>query len=255
MLNWYKVRNKGEKATDVYIYDEISIYGITAESFISDISDVKTPVINLHLNTPGGYVFDGFAIYNALQQHKSKVVVHIDGLAASAGSIIAMAGDEVKMAANAFLMIHRPWSMVIGNASDMRNEAKVLDNIGGSLIDTYVKKTGLDHKVITDWLADETWFNADEALKHGFVDAVVDDKEIENKHNLNDFGNVPEQAKEYHDDKPTLRMAEQALREAGFSRAASKSILTGANRREAEGDDCLDLVNVIYSAKRRLKNG
>ena len=101
---------------------------------------ITAGTINVRINSPGGNVFDGVAIANAIKSHPAKTVVYIDGIAASIASIIALAGDEVVMAENAFFMFHEAWSITIGSAEDLRKEADLLDKIDGVLAQTYVKK-------------------------------------------------------------------------------------------------------------------
>ena len=102
----YRIEAKADAEATVYIYDEVSWWGVSAQQFAKDLAAIKAETIHLRLNSPGGAVFDGMAIYNALKAHQAKVVVHIDGLAASIASVIAMAGAEVRMAENAFLLVY-----------------------------------------------------------------------------------------------------------------------------------------------------
>ena len=134
MKNWYSICALNEGA-EISIYDEIGAYGVSAKAFLADLGKLpdKAP-LTLRLNSPGGSVFDAVAIYNALQRHAGTVTVSIDGIAASAASYIAMAGDEIIMPENAFLMIHDPSGMVMGTAGDMRSMAEALEKIGASLL-------------------------------------------------------------------------------------------------------------------------
>jgi ATP-dependent protease ClpP protease subunit len=127
----------------------------------------------VRINSPGGDVFDGFAIYNLLNQHEGKVTVYVDGLAASAASVIAMAGDEIVMADNALMMIHDPWTMSVGNAAEMRETASLLDKISGSILTTYLSKSNLEAADITQKMKDESWFNAVEAVEFGFATSIA----------------------------------------------------------------------------------
>lgn len=191
--NWYRMEAKAEEAT-VYIYDEIGFWGITADAFVKDLNKLTAKTITLRLNTPGGSVFDGVAIYNALVNHPATINTHIDGLAASMGSIVALAGDKVHMAQNAQYMIHQPWSMVIGDAATMRKEAEVLDKISaGSFVSTYAAKTGLQAEEINTMMDAETWLNADEAKERGFVDEITGKAESAAKHDLSHFARVPDE--------------------------------------------------------------
>ena len=142
MASWYAIRARGTGA-EVAIYDEIGAYGVSAKGFLAELGALPegTPV-DLRLNSPGGSVFDAVAIHNALKRHAGPVTVWIDGIAASAASYIAMAGDEIVMPENAFLMIHDPAGLVMGTAADMRAMAEALDKVGGSLAAGYAAKSG-----------------------------------------------------------------------------------------------------------------
>jgi ATP-dependent Clp protease protease subunit len=127
MNSWYTIRARSSGA-EVLIYDEIGAYGVTAKGFLAELGALEEGAeIDLRLNSPGGSVFDAVAIYNALKRHNGAVTVWIDGIAASAASYIAMAGDKVIMPENAFLMIHDPSGVVMGTAEDMRSTASALD--------------------------------------------------------------------------------------------------------------------------------
>lgn len=188
---WYNMTINND-VSDVYIYDEVSWAGVTADDFVKDLNDIKSGTIRLHINTPGGNVFDGITIYNALKQHQAKVETYIDGLAASIGSIIAMAGDDVYMSENAFFMIHSPFCITAGSAEDLRKTAEMLDKIGETIINTLSKESGSDIEKVKGWVADETWFTAKEALDAGFVDKIIDGEEVDNKYDLSVFDNAPE---------------------------------------------------------------
>ena len=225
----YKIENKAdENEATVYIYDEIGWFGIMAEIFVKEMETIKAKTVHIRLNTPGGDVFDGTAIANAIKQHKSKTIIHIDGLAASIGSIIALAGDEIHMAENAFFMFHEAWSFVIGNASNMRDEADLLDKIDGVLAKTYAKKTGKEVNEIKDLMSAETWLTAEEALEMGMIDSIEEDEKDEkakaNLFDLSVFANVPDKLKG-EKQKPTARDLERVLRDAGLSSKEAKAVL------------------------------
>jgi len=170
--SWYSIQAKADQAAEISIYDEIGFWGVTAKQFIGDLKAIDATAIKLAINSPGGAVFDALAIYNALRQHPASVEVTIMGVAASAASIIAMAGDTVVMPENAFMMIHNPLNMAYGNADDLREMADVLDKIGASLVGIYAKRTGLPEDEIKALLDAETWLNADEAVLKGFADEL-----------------------------------------------------------------------------------
>lgn len=229
-----------ETEAEILLYDEISFWGVSAEMFRRELDAISAPTINLRINSPGGDVFDSLAIYNALKEHPSRVVTHIDGVAASMASVIALAGDEVRMAENAFFMVHQPWSFVIGNATDLRKEADLLDKVAGSLSLAYTQKTGKSADEIAAIMDAETWMNADEALEAGFVDEVVRDAKEEPESiaavfDLSIFANVPESLTATPAE-PTIRDLERALRDAGLSQIAAKQFVS-AGRAAAEQRD------------------
>lgn len=171
----YEVKAAADEAT-VYLYDAIdSFFGVSANQFVKDLNAIKAPVINLRINSPGGDVFDGRAIATAISQHPSKVIAHVDGLAASAASYVAIAADEVVMAPGAFMMIHKAWTLAFGNQDDLLATAAVLEKIDQSLVETYVAKTGASAEQVAEWMAAETWFTAQEAVDQKFADRVAED--------------------------------------------------------------------------------
>lgn len=173
MPKWYEIKASVAEYTDeIYIYDEIGIWGIDAKQFIDDLNQITASNIDLHLNTPGGSVFDGNAMYNALKRHSATITTYIDGLAASMGSIIALAGEKVHMADNAMYMIHNPWTVAFGDASEIRKTADTLDKLKSSMVRIYAEKTGLAEDEVIRLMDEETWYTADEARESGFVDDV-----------------------------------------------------------------------------------
>ncbi|MCI0687234.1 MAG: Clp protease ClpP [Sporichthyaceae bacterium] len=171
--DWYRIANSADgDSAEVYIYDEIGYWGTTAADFIDQLRELDVARIDLHLNTPGGEVFDGVAIYNALVDHQAEVTVYVDALAASIGSVIAMSGDRVVMGRSSQLMIHDAWGMAIGNAADMREMADLLDKISDSVASVYVDRAGGKLSDWRDLMLAETWFTGDEAVEAGLADEV-----------------------------------------------------------------------------------
>lgn len=197
----YQIRAAAEDnaEAEILIYDEIgkSLFGdgVSAEELINELKDIAADTIHVRINSVGGQVFEGLAIYNALERHKANVITHVDGLAASIASIIAMAGDEVHIAENAFLMIHEAHGVAIGTATDMVEMAATLEKVGESLVGIYSKRTGRSGAEIATWMAAETWFNAEEALEFGFVDEITDEKAIKAHADVNAYANAPEELK------------------------------------------------------------
>jgi len=191
MNNWYSICALNEGA-EISIYDEIGAYGVSAKAFLADLGKLPDAApLTLRLNSPGGSVFDAVAIYNALQRHPGNVTVSIDGIAASAASYIAMAGDEIIMPENAFLMIHDPSGMVMGTAADMRAMAESLDKIGASLIKGYATKSGKAEKDIAVLMAAETWLDAAEAVDIGLADTLAAPVKMAASFDVSGFKNAP----------------------------------------------------------------
>jgi len=175
---WYAISKTENSASgdsvEVSIYDEIGFGGVTAKDFVAEVGKLKGQHIDLRVNSVGGSVIEGAAIYNALRRHKGGLTVHVDGLAASMASVIAMAGEEVLMADNAMLMIHNPWSMSVGDANDLRKEADVLDKLKKTLVNAYTRKTGMDSTEISSLMDAETWLDATQAVAMNFADGIED---------------------------------------------------------------------------------
>ncbi len=171
--NWYRIENAMAEEASVYIYDEIGYWGTTAAQFIEDLNGVSAPKLTVHINSPGGEVWDGIAIHSALMASKAYVTVEIDGLAASAASFIAMAGDNIRMARNATMMLHDASGMQWGNATAMRAEADLLDKVTRNIADIYSLQAG---GTADEWFAkldnQEHWYTGQEALAAGLVDEL-----------------------------------------------------------------------------------
>lgn len=191
--NWYEFKALENGATEIYVYDEIGFWGITAKDFARDLKELDPKgEINLRINSPGGSVTDGIAIYNLLKNHKAKVNTFVDGLAASMASVIAMAGDTITMPENALMMIHNPWGGAMGDADELRKTADVLDKMKTALVSAYVNKTGLDDTEIANLMTAETWMTGAEALEKGFATQITDEVNLQasfDTSKLNQFKN------------------------------------------------------------------
>ncbi len=184
-------RPKEEDATDIYLYGYVTDSRgwwddedcIATDEVRKLILSVETGVINLHLNSPGGYAFEGIAIYNLLKQHKAKIHVYIDGYAASAGSLIAMAGDKIFMPANTMLMIHKASTIIWGNADALRAEANMLEKLDTAVSTSYKVHFNKSDAELAELLkgesGDGTWFTADEAKFFGFCDEVLEEIKLD----------------------------------------------------------------------------
>lgn len=176
-----KVLNKSATKAEIIIYDSIGFDwwtggGVTAKSFSEELKNIADSVteIEVRINSPGGDVFDGIAIYNRLKQHKAKKKVYIDGLAASIASIIALAGDEIIIGEGALYMVHLPWTFAFGNRMELENTIGRLLDIEEQMIGIYARKSGLGRTEIKALLEAETWMDADEAIEKGFVDTKIE---------------------------------------------------------------------------------
>ncbi|MEH4624839.1 Clp protease ClpP [Phytobacter diazotrophicus] len=172
--SWFRMKALAADEAEIYIYDEIGFWGVTARQFVSDLQALgDVSHINLHINSPGGDVFEGIAIFNALKFHGAAITVHIDGIAASMASVIAMVGNPVIMPENTMMMIHKPWGFAGGDANDMRDYADLLDKMESVLIPAYAEKTGKSAEEIAAMLEDETWMNGSECVAQGFADQTT----------------------------------------------------------------------------------
>jgi len=172
---WYRMRNFVDQpdTAAIYLYGEIGYWGVEAQDFVRDLMSLRVSNIILHINSPGGEVFDGLAIFHALRDHPATVETRVDGLAASAASFVAMAGDKVVMQRNAQMMIHDASGIEIGNAEDMRTMADLLDMCSDNIADIYAQQAG---GTVEQWRAAmkvETWYSAAEAHAAGLCDEVA----------------------------------------------------------------------------------
>lgn len=199
-LKWWdatvsKAKDGGDgEDLDLFILDDIG-GGTTAKQFIEDVQDLAEGKreIRLHINSPGGSVFEGLAIYNFLRSLSARVTTIVEGVAASIAAVIAMAGDRVMIPENGFLMIHNPISIAMGEADDMRQVADFLEKITGTIAGIFAKKTGLEEKEIRKLMAETTWMDGKEAVEKGFATDLTDAVKIAASFDLNKLENMPAQ--------------------------------------------------------------
>jgi ATP-dependent Clp endopeptidase proteolytic subunit ClpP len=197
---WYEIRAAtDDKPAEVFIYDVIAWYGVFAKDFVRDLAALEADEILVRISSPGGDVFDGMAIYNALRDHPATITSRVEGFAASIASIIALAGESVEVHESAFLMIHDPWGYAVGNATELRALADTLDKLAGSMVDIYARKTGMDPEEIRDLMAAETWYTGAEAVETGLADVLLtdsapqdEDSDAQASVDLSGFRNPPE---------------------------------------------------------------
>lgn len=225
------------KSADVFIYGEITKWAweelgeVSSTTFKNELDSLGDGIetIHLYINSPGGSVFEGLAIYNMLQRHEARVIVHVDALAASIASVIAMVGDEIWMPKNSMLMIHNAWTWASGNAEQLRKAADDLDRINQSVIQTYLEKTGdkLTEEKLKALLDAETWLSADEALEYGLCDIVEESNQaaaLVDDSLMKQYKNVPQQLLQPEQKAPQISAEEKELREKIL--ADSKANLT-----------------------------
>lgn len=198
----------------------------------------------MRINSPGGDVFAAKAMQTAIMQHDSKIIAHIDGLAASAASVIAMGADEIEMVDGGFLMIHKALSLfdVFGYfnddnlkdlSSEISKERKLLAKVDDSIAADYAKRSGKAPDEIKSKMADETWFDADEALEYNLINRIYEGEAIENKYDLSIYGKAPERL-QAQIDEPTKREMEKALRDVGCSHKKAKAMVAGNHEPEVQ---------------------
>ena len=189
--------------------------GFTAKRMAAALRTIGKNDVTVKINSPGGDMFEGIAIYNLLRDHPAKVTVEVMGLAASAASIIAMAGDEIRMGLGSFMMIHNAWGVVIGNRHDMREAATLFDGFDTALVDIYEARTGMKRAEIEKLMDAETFMGPTDAKAKGFADEVDEDLK------------APNSAKNESDRRlMARRQTEAALARAGFSRDTRSEMLS-----------------------------
>lgn len=190
--------------------------GFTAKRAASALRSIGDKPVTVQVNSPGGDMFEGIAIYNLLRGHRAKVTIEIMGWAASAASIIAMAGDEIRMGLGTFMMVHNAWGVVIGNRHDMRDAADLFDGFDSAIVDIYEARASIDRKAIEKLMDAETFMGPSEAVAKGFADVVDEALGAE------------EEVSNSSADRQIMarRQTEAALARAGHHRSARAEILT-----------------------------
>lgn len=179
LSRWSPSAAESEDPATISLYDVIGEDGWTGEGWTAKrmagvLRSIGKKDVTVNVNSPGGDMFEGLAIYNLLREHPAKVTVKVMGIAASAASFIAMAGDEVVMGTGSFLMIHNAWGVVIGNRNDMRESADIFDKFDASMVEIYTARTGQKPEAIAAMMDAETYITAKEAVDGGFADTVAD---------------------------------------------------------------------------------
>ena len=173
--SWYRISNAADSdEAEVMLYDEIGgWFGSTADELIAELRQITAPRMRVRVNSPGGSVFEGIAIANALRSHPANVTVQVDGIAASIASVIAMAGDRIEMAPNTMMMIHDASGVCLGNASDMEEMAELLDLISDNIADAYATRAGGTREQWRERMRAETWYLPEDAVENGLADEAI----------------------------------------------------------------------------------
>jgi ATP-dependent Clp protease, protease subunit len=262
MQKWYKIEAKDDKA-EIWIYETIgedfwSGEGITAKKFQNELSTIKARYIDLHINSIGGSVIDGTAIYNIIKQHPATVTTHIDGWALSIASVIALAGDRILMAENGLFMIHNPMGGIYGNMNEVRRFADILEKIGSTMIRAYTSKSGKSNSQIQAMLDAETWMNAEEALAAGFIDEISGKLDmaacarfvpVMAKAGFKHIPDVFQAARQM----PSERDLERTLRDAGCSVKVAKTILASGYPADLRDGDPLPVDPTVADTQRDVE--
>lgn len=207
----------GEKDRSISIYDVIGYdywtgEGVTAKRIAAALRSLGAGPVTVNINSPGGDMFEGLAIYNLLREHEGEVTVKVLGLAASAASVIAMAGDTVQIGRAAFLMIHNAWVLAIGNRHDLRDIADTMEPFDRAMADIYSARTGSDSKAIAKLMDNETWIGGSDAVDQGFADELLPSDQVEKS-------GEKAQAK-------AVRRIEAALRASGMPKSEAMRLIS-----------------------------
>lgn len=233
--NRHDIENKQNEAT-AYLYGDIGgWFGIDHLEWVKEFNAIDAATIHLRIDSSGGDIFAARAMKTAIMQHKANVIAHIDGLAASAASFLAMGADEIEIVDGGFFMIHRAMSGldILGyfNIDDLNDlidditkERDLHVKINESIAADYVKRTGNSKETVLSWMAAETWFTAKEAVDNKFADRIYDGEPVEGSYDLSIFVKVPDEIKNRNTNL-SKRTLERALRDAGLSNKEAKKIL------------------------------
>jgi ATP-dependent protease ClpP protease subunit len=237
----------GDDSASISIYDSIGDNwegtGITAKRVSAALRNIGARALTVNVNSPGGDFFEGVAIYNLLREHQAKVTVNVMGIAASAASVIAMAGDEILMGDGAFLMIHNAWTVAIGNRHDIAQAAEVLAPFDAAMAKVYSQRAGISQAEAAALMDKETWIGAEQAVTDGFATGLLDSAQVAKDTNASGS-------------RKALALIEASMARAGYSRGARRDALkalfdgtpgaAAENAKPGAGDDvAASLQNLI----------
>ncbi|RJR40795.1 MAG: Clp protease ClpP [Desulfobacteraceae bacterium] len=211
----FSVKAAASDENEILLYDYIGFPFNDAGELVKTISDMRGKRITVRINSPGGDIFDAVSVFNALSAHDAKVTTRAEALAASAASIILMAGKEVQAYESAMIMLHEPWVLIAGNRFDMIEMADLLEKISGIMVDIYWKHSTVTKKELQDMLKNETWMTAAEAKKKGFVNTVLEGKTTAKaSFDMSIFGKGPAASFEEVADQASLVLSLMQLKQA-----------------------------------------
>lgn len=235
MESWYEIKNQSDDSVEVAIVGDIGGGwfgdGVTLKGFKKDWDKVKnSKSITLTLNSVGGSVFDGIAMYELIAKQRDRVSVEVLGIAASIASVIALSGSKLVMGSGAYYMIHNPFGAVMGDAEDMRKTADTLDKIRGTIVSIYEPRTALNKGEIEAAMDAETWYTAEEAVEAGFADEIsgVEAKVAASADVLERFRNVPESILK-PPEKPEIDVAAIAAKARAVGRLEQRLAMLGGH--------------------------
>jgi ATP-dependent Clp endopeptidase proteolytic subunit ClpP len=227
-------------AKDIFIYDMIGGGGVTAKQIVNELSKAgnNTP-INLRINSAGGDVFEGIAIYNSLKKHNATINVEVEGLAASMASVIMLAGDTITASENSLIMIHNPSVGIQGESKDLTKKAELLDKIKDQMVGIYSSRTGMDSEQVVQMMDSETWLTANEALEVGLVTNVGESIKV-SAVNETIFSNAPSWVKDF-----TKKQNPNIMNDIVDMLTNLKNKITGfTEEKQKEGVNILDEVHI-----------
>ena len=242
---------------DIYLYSPI-LDG-TAQEVVNQLKEAGNDTVNVHINSPGGSVFEGFAVYNLLK-NRGNINIYIDGLAASIASVIAMAGNRIYMSESSQLMIHNSRTMAGGTKYEIEKQIELLDKIDGQLLEIYSARSGMDKETLKDFLENETWFDASEAQAAGFVDEILENLKIAayyNNFNKMDWNEAKDKFKAlgnnlgfFEDDEKVTEKAEELKEEVTAEvEEEVKEIQAGAEGAEILTSNMVPMATYLESMK------
>lgn len=241
---WHPRAAEADETGTISIYDVIGEdwwtgEGTTAKRIAGALRSIGKVPVTVNVNSPGGDMFEGLAIYNLLREHPAEVTVRVMGIAASAASIIAMAGDKIEMGLGSFMMIHNSWGCVCGNQQDMRDAAELFAEFDAAMTDIYAARTGGDGPSIAAMMAKETWLRPERAIEMGFADATFDAPEYDDK---------TESAKA----RSARALLDVTLAKAGLPRSERRRLLKDAAGMQDAASQATPSAGIDQDALRRL---